>query len=124
MAESTPQFDFGSVVLPDPKKCHTAIGQKNGLVVLGVFEEGRAPQWVPLEPTVALEIGEQLAKDAYMALFGTVAPVNALKGAVIERKRKVLVTRGEIIVRQYLERNKKPKEIAERVIDACLNELT
>lgn len=123
MAE-TPKLDFENIRLPEAAKCHTAVGRKNGYVVLGVFEEGVGARWVPLESQVALEIGEQLAKEAYQSLFGSVAPANALQGAVIERKRKVLVTRGEIIVRQYLERGKKPKDIAERVIDACLSELT
>lgn len=119
----TAPLTLQGVVLPEAHKCQTAIGQKDGYVVLGVFVEGKGAVWVPLEPSVALEVGEQLAKEAYTSMYGTVPPQNALKGAAIERKRLTLKTRCTIIVRQYLERGKKPEQIAERVIDACLHEL-
>ncbi len=121
MAE--PQINPADIVLPDIDKCQTAVGQKNGYVVLGIFEEGKDVRWVPLEPTTALEVGESMAKNSYELQYGSTPPASALKASVLEKKRQVLIIRCGNIIRQLGERGKKPEYIAESVVDACLNEL-
>lgn len=106
--------------LPGVGTAETASGVRGGYVCL----EFRTPvQWLALDPQTALALAESMAKDAYILQHGTVPPAHALKDHVIERKRQVLVTRCEIIIRQLSERKRSTKHIAERVVDAALNEL-
>lgn len=79
--------------------------------------------WVDLHPEAALDIGQQLARDAYQALYGREPPKNALKEAVIEKKRQVLITRCSILLRQLLERKRPEAYIAETIIDRVLAEI-
>ena len=79
--------------------------------------------WVDLHPEAALEIGQQLAKDAYQALYGREPPPNALKESVIEKKRQVLIARLTILLRQLHQRKRPWAYIAETIIDRVFAEL-
>lgn len=119
MVEEAPvPVDLG---LPGTGTTVVASGVRKGYVC---FEFPKDVRWLALDPQTALAVAESVAKDAYILTNGTVPPAHALKDHMIEKKRKILVTRGAIIIRQLSERGRSAEHIAQRVVDACLSELT
>lgn len=109
---------------PGQAGAEVAVGKEGGLVLLAIRQNatGRV-DWARLPPEVALGLGEQLAKDAYVALYGTEPPPNALKDAVIERKRQKLINRLPLILRQLREKKRDDVYIATTLIDRVLAEV-
>lgn len=101
-----------------------AVKCEGSRVIMAVrYDKTGIVHWVDLHPEAALSIGQQLAKDAYVALYGTEPPKNALKEAEIEKKRQKLITRLSILLRQLRERKRPDAYIAQIMIDRVFAEI-
>lgn len=118
------QPDAGNPGFPGLAGSEVAVGKENGMVLLAIRQNASGKvDWARLDPVVALNLGEQLAKDAYVALYGTQPPPNALKDAVVEKKRQKLIARLPLILRQLQERKRDDVYVVTTLIDHVLTEI-
>jgi hypothetical protein len=104
----------------------TTVGIKdeNGKVVL-VFPE--AVKWCELEPEMARQAAEAMARAAYRCRYRTDPPDgrSALAGEIRQRVtkeiRNALVTRVALMLRSLQDRGRAPNAIAQEVVDTLLS---
>lgn len=114
----------GAFGLPGEAGGEVICKREEGRVLMAIRHNATGKvDWVNLAPEVALAIGQQLARDAYQALYNVDPPRSALQEAEIERKRQILIARLPIIMRQLHERKRPWVYIAEAVIDRVFAEI-
>ena len=95
-----------------------------GMVVLKM----RTPReviYTTHDPQQALEIATAIGKASYHARYGKPMPtVVSLADQVIERKRDVLINRGNVMINSMLRDGKSNQDIVRAIIDVVLAEVT
>lgn len=110
--------------LPGVAGAEVAIKREGNRVLIAIrHNESQKVEWADLAPEAALDIAQQMARDAYLALYGHEPPADALKESVIERKRQKLIVRLTIIMRQLKERQKPDEYIVTELIDKVFQEV-
>lgn len=96
-----------------------------GKVVLTVHQTGKTPVYLAFDPGSALEVADVIAKASYNAKYGRDRPVLVgLGDMVIEKKREKLKNRCKIMLTSMLTEGKPNGYIINRLVDACLAEVT
>lgn len=111
--------DHQAVLLRGQPATEVAIGHHDRHVVM-CFPNPTT--WVKLDAEQALAIAQNLAGNGFELKHG-VAPPDALKRAVTERDRQMLINRITLIVRSLSARQKDPAYIAQTVVDTCLSKV-
>jgi hypothetical protein len=104
--------------MSEEKKVATtcAVGEREGQVIL-TFPE--PVQWAAFDPETAKQIGIQMAKSSYEAVYGKAPAGNAISQEI----RAKLVVRTQHVIRSMQEKNKAPEFIAMEVVDTILAEI-
>lgn len=123
MAEA---IEVPGVTQAGPGATTAAVGIRDGQVVV---QFPTAVQWVAVDPQTAVNIGEAMARTAFEIRNGRppADDVAVLQGEIKKKAtdvlRKSMITRSEIILRQLLERGRKPNYIATELVDRMLQEV-
>lgn len=112
--------DPNRVLLQGEPASEVAIGHHDHHVVM-CFP--RPARWVKLDSDQALAVAQGLAGNGFEVKHG-VAPPDALRRAVTEQDRQVLINRITLMVRSLTERGKDPAYIARMIVDTCLSRVT
>ena len=104
-----------------------AVGIRNGEVTL---QFPHRVGWVSLDPATAVLVAEAMARAGFQIRNGRPPRDNVdvlhgeIKRRAIDSVRQTMITRCTIILRQLLERGRKPEYMAAEVVDRILQEVT
>lgn len=124
MAEA---IEVPGITQAGPGATTAAVGIRDGQVVV---QFPSAVQWVGVDPQTAVNIGEAMARAAFEIRNGRPPrdDVGVLQEEIKKKATDILrasmITRAEIILRQLLERGRKPNYIATELVDRMLQEVT
>jgi hypothetical protein len=94
------------------------VNSREGKVVLN-FHDDEGMRWYALEPDIAAQIAEAIARENFTARFG-VDTVPKGRSAVAAQMRETLVTRVSHIIRSLTEQHKPRAYIASCVVDEVM----
>lgn len=96
-----------------------AIGERDGKVVLSFPHPVRE---ISVDPEQARQMGEQFARSAYSAHFGSASQMT--KSIVSEQIRRKLKARATLVIRSLFDDGRTPDYIADHLVDLLLSEVT
>lgn len=100
------------------------IGEREGQVVI---QFSGPVGFVALDPQMAFEVGEKIARAAHGAKFGSAPPFDGsylaqqVRARVTEDLRDRMVARVAIVMPQLIEKHRAPGHLAMQVVDIVLS---
>lgn len=103
----------------DSRGCTTlAVGERDGNVVLQFPE---SVGWAVLDPETARQVGEAIARSAYVCRYGREPDSN--RSPIGQQVQQKLVNRVLLILTNLLKRKRPPAYIASEIVDVCMREI-